>query len=265
MKTGISTASLFTRFNTEDALSFLDKNGVKTSEIFFESFCEYKEEFGKILKERRKNIEVHSVHSMTTQFEPQLFSVNDRASGDSFFWLNEMMKSASLIGAKYYTFHGQPRYLRKNVSFDIERIASTVQKIIDAIKPHGIKLAYENVHWCHYNYIGFFTEMKKRTEGLKGTLDIKQARLSEIPYYKYIDEMKGDIVTVHISDVDINGRMCLPGKGTTDFYDLFSRLKDVGFDGAILLEAYQNDYKEFGELFSSLNYVEELADKVFSK
>ena len=107
--------------------------------------------------------------------------------------------------------------------------------------------------------------MKKRTEGLKGTLDIKQARLSEIPYYKYIDEMKGDIVTVHISDVDINGRMCLPGKGTTDFYDLFSRLKDVGFDGAILLEAYQNDYKEFGELFSSLNYVEELADKVFSK
>ena len=77
--------------------------------------------------------------------------------------------------------------------------------------------------------------------------------------------MKGDIVTVHISDVDNDGKMCLPGKGVTDFYELFSRLKDVGFNGAILLEVYQNDYKEFSELFSSLNFIEELADKVFNK
>ena len=66
-----------------------------------------------------------------------------------------------------------------------------------------------------------------------------------------------------MADIDENGKMCLPGKGITDFYDLFSRLNDVGFDGALLLEVYQNDYKEFKELFDSLSFIEETADRVF--
>ncbi|MBR5388138.1 MAG: hypothetical protein IK147_01570 [Clostridia bacterium] len=42
MKTGISTASLFGRFFTEDALKFLSGNKVKTCEVFLESYSEYK-------------------------------------------------------------------------------------------------------------------------------------------------------------------------------------------------------------------------------
>jgi sugar phosphate isomerase/epimerase len=107
--------------------------------------------------------------------------------------------------------------------------------------------------------------MKKRTVGLKATLDVKQARQSGIFYGDYIDEMGEDIVTVHLSDVDANGKMCLPGKGVTDFYDLFKRLNDVGFDGALLIEAYQNDYKDYSELFESLDYVGELSQNIFTK
>ena len=75
--------------------------------------------------------------------------------------------------------------------------------------------------------------------------------------------MKGDIVTVHLSDVDANGKMCLPGKGITDFNDLLLRLKDVGFNGACLLEVYQNDYKTFDELFASYDYIKNLSQKIF--
>lgn len=264
MKIGISTASLFVRFLTEDALKFLSDNGVETAEIFLESYCEYNRDFGKVLNSVKGNTEINSVHVLTTQFEPQLYSVNVRAQDDSFKVLDGAMSAAQEVGAKYYTFHGVARLKKTPIVINYDRVGSITQKIIDACKKHNVSLAYENVHWSYYNYIGFFNEMRKRTEGLKGTLDIKQARQSGIEYKDFIDEMKSDIVTVHLSDIDENGKMVVPSKkGTTDFYDLFSRLKDVGFDGAMLLEVYQNDYQSFEELFSSLDYVKNIAEKVF--
>ena len=121
------------------------------------------------------------------------------------------------------------------------------------------------MHWAYYNYIGFFSELKKHTTGLKGTFDIKQARQSGVDFHEFIDEMGGDIVTAHLSDIDDSGKMCLPGKGITDFKEVFSRLRDKGFDGALLLEVYKNDFKDVRELFDSLNYVTDLAKKIFTE
>lgn len=263
MKIGISTASLFARKNTEDALEFLSKSGADVTEIFLESYCEYNRDFGKILKERKGNIEVHSVHTLTTQFEPQLFSLNERAKKDSFDFLDTTMQCANEVGAKYYTFHGQARLKRTPLTIDFERTATHVQMIIDAIKKHGVTLAYENVHWSYYNYIGFYNELRKRTVGLKGTLDIKQARQSGIDYREFLSEMGSDIVTVHISDVNEKGKMCLPGRGVTDFDDMFNRLQSVGFDGAVLLEVYTGDFDKESELFDSVDFVKQKASKYF--
>ena len=263
MQTGISTASLFFRKTTEDALKFLNENNVSTAEVFLESYCEYDVEFGKLLKSVQGKTKVHSVHTLTTQFEPQLYSINERAQRDSFMLLDKTMNAARQVGAKYYTFHGGARFKKTPFKIDYERVGKITQDIIDAIKPYGVSLAYENVHWGYYNYIGFFEEIRKRTVGLKATLDIKQARQSGISYIDYIEEMKGDIVTVHLSDIDQNGKMCLPGKGITDFEDLFKRLADVGFDGALIIEAYQSDYGEYSELFHSLEFIKELSQKVF--
>jgi sugar phosphate isomerase/epimerase len=263
MKIGISTASLFSRYTTEDAIRFLSENKVSTTEVFLESFCEYNKEFGKLINERKNNTEVHSVHTLTTQFEPTLYSVNERAKADSFNFLKQTMEGAKEFGAKYYTFHGGARFKKTPFTINYDRVGKITQDIIDTIKPFGVSLAYENVHWGYYNYIGFFDEIRKRTVGLKGTFDIKQARQSGIFYGDYIKEMGEDIVTVHLSDIGKDGKMCLPGKGTTDFYEVLSRLKDVGFDGAMLLEAYASDFKETDELFHSVDYLKELADKIF--
>ena len=263
MKIGISTASLFSRYATEDALEFLSKSGTDVTEVFLESYCEYNRDFGKILKDKKGNIDVHSVHTLTTQFEPQLFSLNERAKSDSFKLLDMTMQAAEEIGAKYYTFHGQARLKRTPLKIDFDRTAEHAQMIIDAIKKYGVILAYENVHWSYYNYIGFFTELKKRTVGLKGTLDIKQARQSNVDYCEFLNEMGSDIVTVHISDVMDNGKMCLPGKGITDFDDMFNRLSGVGFDGAVLLEVYTGDFDKENELFDSVDFVKQTASKYF--
>ncbi len=263
MQIGISTASLFGRFNTENALKFLSDNGVKVAEVFLESFCEYNGEFGKLLNSLKGKTKIHSVHTLTTQFEPTLYSVNERAQGDSFKLLEQVMQVAEIVGADYYTFHGGARFKKTPFTIDYDRVASITQKIIDTCSKRGVSLAYENVHWGYYNYIGFFNEIRKRTNGLKATLDIKQARQSGLEYKDFIDEMGSDIVTVHLSDINALGKMCLPGKGVTDFEDLFKRLADYGFNGALLLEVYKSDFNDFEELFSSLAYINDLAQKIF--
>ena len=263
MQTGISTASLFGRFYTEDALKFLSENGVKTTEVFLESFCEYNRKFGEFLATKKGDADIHSIHTLTTQFESTLYSLNDRAQKDSFELLDGTMQAANALSANYYTFHGLARVKRTPYYIDFERTGKITQRILDVCAKYGVTLAYENVHWAYYNYIGFFTELKKRTSGLKGTLDIKQARQSGISVNEFIEEMGEDIVTVHLSDIDENGKMCLPGRGVTDFKEMFTRLCDKGFDGAFILEVYKNDFNDTSELFDSLTYITELAERIF--
>ena len=263
MEVGISTASLFEREKTEGALLKLNNLGVKVCEVFLESYCEYTKKFGKILKKNKGEIDIHSVHTLTTQFEPQLYSVNERAKADSFKFLEETMKVAKLIGAKNYTFHGGARFKKTPFNINYDRVGGITKDITEVCASYGVNLAYENVHWGYYNYVGFFSEIKKRAPLLKGTLDIKQARQSDLFYGDLIKEMGENIITVHLSDVNEQGKMCLPGQGTTDFNDVFNRLKDVGFNGAMLLEVYKNDYETYEELISSLEFVKELAYKIF--
>ncbi len=263
MKIGISTASLFPNYYTEDALAFFDKNGVEISEVFFESFCEYNPNFGNILNQKKGKTNVHSIHTLTTQFEPQLFSMNKRAQDDSFKILDGVLDAGNSVGASYYTFHGPARLKKLPLVINYDRYSEIIQKIINRAKERNIVLAHENVHWGYYNFIGFFNEIRKRTNGLKATLDTKQARLSGFDYRDYLNEMNSDIVTVHLSDVDDNGKMCLPLFGTFDFCELFLRLKDVGFNGTALIEAYASDYSNIEQLLESYNRLKELAYKVF--
>lgn len=264
MEIGISTASMFSRLNTEDALQFFAKNNLPVAEVFLESYCEYNKEFGRLLKSVQGGVGVHSIHALTTQFEPQLYSLNERAKADSFKILKGFAEAGEEVKAKYYTFHGGARFKKTPFKIDYERVGKITQDIIDTIKPYGISLAYENVHWGYYNYIGFFKEIKARTSGLKGTLDVKQARQSGIEVDAFINEMAEDIVTVHLSDVKADGKMCLPnGKGITDFELLFKKLRDVGFDGSMLIEVYKSDFNEEKELFDCVDYLNEIKEKVF--
>ena len=118
------------------------------------------------------------------------------------------------------------------------------------------------MEWAHYNHPGFFSGVKQFCPQLKGTLDIKQARDSGEGYIPFLEEMGQDIVTVHISDVDEAGRLCLPGTGTFDFKELFTRLSAVGFEGKVLIEVYNENYATTDELIRSMEYMQNLAEIV---
>ena len=264
MKVGVSTASLFMRKNNEEALPFLDELGVHTAEIFLTSFSEYEKPFAQMLASKKGNVDVNSVHILNTQFEPQLFNTHPRVQGDAFYWLDKVLQSIQILGAPYYTFHGASRVKRSSrsgINDDFVAIKRGFEKIIAACEKYGVTLCLENGEWPTYTRGGLFSKINDDLPKLRTVLDIKQARISEYPYEAYIDEMGERLAYVHISDTDTKGKMCLPGKGTFDFDTLVRRLKDVGFDGAFLIEVYTDNYGDEKELKKSCDYIDEILYK----
>ncbi len=254
MKTGISTASLYLRKETEDALTVIKSLGADCAELFYQTFYEYRPEFSATLD---RGIEVSSVHVNTFHIENALFSRSRRIRGDGFYWLDQAMRSAQLLGCKAYTFHGKPD---KGLAPDVDTEAEYIRAASEFCARYGVRLCLENVAWCTYNKAGKFSELKKRIPELYGVLDIKQARRSGYPYKDYIKDMKGSISHVHLSDVDLKGRMCLPGRGTLDFKEILSRLRDADFDGSVIIEVYNENYSDISELKTSLDYLKDIVN-----
>ncbi len=260
MRVGISTASLFMRLECEDALPLFAEWGVDCAEVFLTSFCEYHPVFAYKLARRKGSVEAYSLHVLNTQYEPQLFAAHPRVKKDAYYWLDKTMTCAQILGARYYTFHGLAR-IKRTFREDVPRVAEETEKIAAFCKRYGVQLSVENVEWAFYNRPGIFRELKAACPALCGTLDVKQARLSGYDYREYLAEMGESLSHVHASDIGADGRMCLPGRGTTDFDELFARLADVGFDGAVLIEAYGGDYGAPEELLRAYRFLAEKAEK----
>lgn len=263
MEIGISTASLFKRQYNEDAIVTLNELGAKVCEVFLGTYSEYTKDFCDLLKEKKGNIKVHSIHTLNTHFEPQLFGANPRAVDDAYKIFGSCLNTAKELGASCYTLHGIARF-KKNVLYnEYEKIGKMMLKAKDFATSYGIDLCLENVEWAYYNHVGFYKNISKYCPNLSTCLDVKQARISGDSYIDYISEMGSSIKTVHLSDVDSIGKICLPGRGTFNFEDLFKRLKDVDFKGNMLIEVYTNDYGEIFELKDSLDYLREIKYKIF--
>ena len=255
MKTGISTASLFLRQETEQAFATVKELGADCVEIFYNTFYEYRPEFSEKLD--ANGIEVGSVHVSAYHIEHSLFNPSRRVRGDAYYWLDQVMRSAQVLGCKAYSFHG-----RVGTKESVDDIADYLRGAVEFCARYGVNLCLENVAWSIYHKPKIFSQLKERIPQLSGVFDIKQARRSGYNYKEYIEDMKGSISHVHLSDVDKDGRMCLPGKGTYNFKEILSRLKDAGFDGNILIEAYKDDYGEISELKESLEYLNEIIYKL---
>lgn len=263
MKTGISTASFFLRLNNEDSLPLLNEWGVEQTEVFLTSFSEYDPSFAQQLQTVKGSVNVHSVHVINTQFEPQLYAEHPRVRSDAYYWLDRVMRSAQILGATHYTFHGIAR-LKRTFRENLPRVAEKTAEIFSFCKKYGVRLCYENVEWAFYNRPDIFRELKAACPDLGGVLDIKQARISEYPYERYLHDMAGSLTHVHVSDW--NGeKMCLPGEGSFDFDTLFKRLSDVGFHGVVLIENYGDDYKDFGQVKNAYEFLKEKAEKYCGK
>ncbi len=254
MEIGISTAC-FCSSETEEALGQIEATGAKLCEIYLRTFYEYRPEFAKKFAPLLAGAKAWSVHAAPYNFEPQLFFRERRIRGDGFYWLEQVMRSANLLGAKNYTFHGTVRKGRESCD-NFGAIAERLNEIAEFCLGCGVTPCLENVHGGLYNRPSVFKELKSRCNNLAGVFDIKQARKSDYPYSMYLRDMEGAISHVHISDVDENGKTCLPGRGLYDFKEVLLRLKDVGFDGPLIIET--GNWHDVSELKTSVEYLNEI-------
>lgn len=266
MEIGISTATLFGRLYNEDALPYLQEIDARVCEVFLETFCEYTADYANLLKRNLGNLKVHSVHTLNTHFEPQLFSSNERALEDAFKIFENCLKACNILGASCYTMHGKARLKKGSVFTNYKDLGSYLNQICAVAKKYSVDLTLENVEWACYGVPGFFSEVKKYAPDLKSCLDVKQARISGFDYKAYIEDMGDSIKTVHLSDVDEFGRIAIPSeKGCFDFEELFKILNYNGFNGNCLIEIYKENFKDASDLKNSLDYLRNIKQKIFKE
>lgn len=106
IKIGMSTATFFSKSQTEDAVGLIQSMGVEVCEIFLTTFSEYRREFIDLLLPRiGPGLEVHSIHTLNQQFEPELFNKVRRTREDAEVFFRECAEAAVRLNARSYTFH----------------------------------------------------------------------------------------------------------------------------------------------------------------
>ncbi len=263
MDIGVSTATFFMRRYNEDSISIIKGLGGNTCEVFLECPSEYTESYGKLLLEKKGDLKVHSMHAVTMNYETELFNSFDRAYNDALKSFAGVLTIGKMLGAGFYTMHGRAR-IKKGANYDnYERNGKRLEELCDFARNYDIQICLENVAWSLCNRPEYFKEIVKYAPSICATLDVKQARVSGYDYREYLSSMNSRIKTIHLSDVDNAGHIRLPGKGNFDFEELFKRLKDVGFDGDMIIEVYKDDYGAESEITESLDYLNNIKEKIF--
>ena len=254
VKTGISTASFFDELMLEDAPALLHAWGVRYAEYYLNSYCEYDPAFVEPLSRatRGAGIEVVSVHPMSLQYEPLLFTPHPRQREDAMKAYETVLKAGELLGADHYVMHGPVVLNGVAKNLQLERLAPIFDRLSDMAEEHGLHLTLENVSYS----IMPTPEIGRRLHELcrrplYHTLDIKQSIRAGVDPLAFVEALGEHILAVHACDCaheDGRVRYCLPPRGGYDFKRLIEALERKGFAGAVLLEAYSDMYQDKNEL-----------------
>ncbi len=257
MKVGISTATFFLKELTEDSFSVIQRCGGETAEVFLTTYSEYEPNFIDLLNERRNGLEIYSVHSLNTQFEPQLFNGAARTRKDAETLFRKVLAAGQKLGAKVYTFHAIAR-LKKNAHPDPVSFGKRLEQLAEISADYGLILCLENVHWASFNTPEFFSLIRDYAPSAGAVLDIKQARQSGYDWREYLDVMGDALKNVHVSDVDEKGDITMVGKGVFPFDELAKRLDGMSYRGPLLIEQYAKNYDSYEEVARSVKYLKNI-------
>lgn len=258
MQLGISTASYFTKMTTEDAIVDIADHRVPLCELFLNSFSEYRGEIFDCILERihQTKLPVYSIHPMSTQFEPQLFSIHPRQRGDAWKIYELVLQSAKAVGAKHYIMHGAAHLSGAAKNLQMERLVPIFRDLCAMAKGYGVQLTLENVSWCIFCRPEFGSELQQRlgSDSLKYTLDIKQALRSGYAPIDFVHAVGSDIVNLHLCDAiqtEKGLRLKMPGDGTFDYAALLKALQTYGYNGPAFVEVYSDMYAAIPDLYAS--------------
>lgn len=258
MSIGMSTSNYYGRFTTEESLERLCQMGVRNFELFLQSQSEYTPSFMELVCRIRDEYgaSFRSVHSLGTQFEPQLFATSERQRNDALTVYRQVIACAAKAGAKCYVMHGPARMKRKHYTYDYAKLGQHASLLCRIAADEGVCLTWENVHWAFYSRPEFAVRMLEYCPELCFTMDIKQAMQGDRNIFDFISVLPSDkILNVHVCDYDMHGRLCLPGEGIFDFARLFSELKRINYSGTVIEEVYAGQSSDDAALMKSFDFL----------
>lgn len=257
MLLGVSSASLYP-LETERAVKQLGELGVRNTEIFLNDFSEMSGAiFDEILHTLHEyGMNVVSVHPFTSPMESMfLFSNYPRRQQALLDMYRRFFECMNKFGAKIFVLHGA--ILSSNCPDDL--YFEQFSRLLDAADEFGVTVGQENISYCKSGSLDFLKRLREECgERTKYVLDLKQARRSGLSALEILDELGKDVIHIHVSDADGKSD-CLPvGAGTENLALIVNRLKELGFDGALLIELYRSNYSEYEELAEGVKRLEKL-------
>ncbi len=263
MDVGISTACFYPS-RTEDAIDTIFGLGFKKIEYFINSEYEYDVNFTREQKKKLDalGIEVRTVHSYTTAFEHYLlFSTYERRRNEGQRIFRDVINAASILGAKYVTFHGITKFMS---SVPDQVCLKVYNELINIARKYGITISQENVSYCRSIDVNHIKLLKSEftPEELMFTLDIKQAVRGGKNVYDFIDAMSGRIANIHINDHNEQSPCLLPGAAGFDYLQFFHAIRNTGYNETCTIEVYRQNYGTVSEVKDSKIFLENLLSEI---
>lgn len=258
MRIGASTGCFYPEL-TEKSLTTLGELGVKTVEVFTNSFGEISPAFVKQLNEIKDHygMEIISFHPFMSFAEGFfLFSEYERRYEESLEMCKPFFEAAANLGAKYYVLHGA----KKGCPISREVYIHRFYRFCEIAKQYGVQVAHENVVHYESESVEFMRSLQAALgDDFKMVLDLKQARRAEVDPFDFINAVGENIAHVHVSDCTAQSK-CAPinAQGLFDFDRLFGELKQKGYDGKFIVELYRQSYGDKIEIAHSIANLDEI-------
>jgi len=238
---------------------------VGVTEVFFSCLGEYEPGFVAEVKGRAQaqGVTVFSIHAFSLQFEPQLFTRHMRARREAEDIFRKVLEAGAALGAGVYVFHGPVNLKRIALSSaDLDDIARRTGELADIAAQYGIRLAWENVHYCWYERPDFARELLRRecTDNLYFTLDVKQAAQAGFRPEEFLPDTAGRLVNIHLCDyatTEAGVLPRLPFSGEMDMAAFRQAVRAARYDGGMILEVYRHNFAGHAQLAENFAAVRE--------
>ena len=125
-----------------------------------------------------------------------------------------------------------------------------LNELLDIADGNGVKIAIEpevlNLITTTKEFLDLCQEVNR--DNLVCNLDVGHAFLTDPDMFQSIRDLGDKIVHTHVEGMNRGEHMhLLPGEGDMDLPAVIRELRNVGFDGAMALDVYIQDYDEVAE------------------
>ncbi len=147
---------------------------------------------------------------------------------------------AEALGASVLSFWSGARDPAVSVEQSWAWLTEGLGHLADVAAPRGVALGFEPEPGMFVESLADYRELRDRfgDERLRLTLDLGHLECTETPPHdRWVRELADDLVNVQVDDIRGREHQHLPlGEGDIDFPPIFAALREVGYEGACLME-----------------------------